>query len=140
MDINSLEVIQGQLPRRALTLVQEGAMIHTEELFENRRTCREKTAPAFATVILPTTSHDYSRNSAWVRRYTHGRSLETSLSKTTNLWHCSMFARTDSGIDSLAWISFSSKNTLMRPWPRSSMLLTQLLLRLAGHGPAPLYS
>jgi len=45
VDIGTLEVIEGQLPRRALNLVQEWAMIHTEELLENWRSCREKTTP-----------------------------------------------------------------------------------------------
>ena len=44
--IGALEVIEGQLPRRALNLVLERAMIHREELLEDWRFCREKTAPA----------------------------------------------------------------------------------------------
>jgi hypothetical protein len=46
VDIGTLEVIQGQLPRRALNLVQEWAMIHREELLEDWRFCRENMAPA----------------------------------------------------------------------------------------------
>jgi hypothetical protein len=45
VDINSVEVIQGQLPRRALNLVQEWAMIHREELLEDWRLCRENAPP-----------------------------------------------------------------------------------------------
>ena len=46
VDIGTLEVIEGQLPRRALNLVREWAMIHREELLEDWRFCRENTAPA----------------------------------------------------------------------------------------------
>ena len=46
VDIGTLEVIQGQLPRRALGLVQEWAMIHREELLADWGCCRDKTAPA----------------------------------------------------------------------------------------------
>ncbi len=46
IDINSLEVLQGQLPHRALSLVQEWAMIHRDELLEDWRLCRENTPPA----------------------------------------------------------------------------------------------
>jgi hypothetical protein len=45
ININTVEVIQGQLPRRALNLVQEWAMIHREELLEDWRLCRENAPP-----------------------------------------------------------------------------------------------
>jgi len=45
ININTGEVIQGQLPRRALNLVQEWAMIHREELLEDWRLCRENAPP-----------------------------------------------------------------------------------------------
>jgi hypothetical protein len=38
-------MIQGQLPRRALGLVQEWAMIHSAELLEDWRFCRDNKAP-----------------------------------------------------------------------------------------------
>ncbi len=46
IDIRTLKIIEGQLPRRALDLVQEWAMMHKEELFENWRLCRENSPPA----------------------------------------------------------------------------------------------
>jgi hypothetical protein len=46
IDLATLEVIQGQLPRRGLSLVQEWARIHSEELLEDWRLCRENTPPA----------------------------------------------------------------------------------------------
>ena len=45
IDIATLAVLQGQLPRRALNLVQEWAMIHREELLVDWRLCRENTRP-----------------------------------------------------------------------------------------------
>ena len=45
VDIGTLEVIAGQLPRRALILVREWAMMHREELMEDWRFCRENTTP-----------------------------------------------------------------------------------------------
>jgi hypothetical protein len=45
VNIGTLEIIEGELPHRALNLVQEWAMIHREELLEDWRFCREKTAP-----------------------------------------------------------------------------------------------
>ena len=45
VDIGTLEVIEGQLPRRALNLVREWAMMHREELLEDWRFCRENTVP-----------------------------------------------------------------------------------------------
>jgi len=35
VDIGTLEVIEGQLPRRALNLVREWAMMHREELLQD---------------------------------------------------------------------------------------------------------
>jgi hypothetical protein len=49
VDIGTLEVIEGQLPRlprRALNLVRERAIMHREELLEDWRFCRENTATA----------------------------------------------------------------------------------------------
>ena len=46
IDIDTGEVIQGELPRRALKLVQEWAIIHRGELLEDWRLCRENTSPA----------------------------------------------------------------------------------------------
>lgn len=45
IDINSRSVIKGELPRRALALAQEWAMIHRGELLDNWRLCRENVAP-----------------------------------------------------------------------------------------------
>jgi hypothetical protein len=45
INIGTLAVIEGQLPRRALNLVQEWAMIHKEELLEDWRLCRENAPP-----------------------------------------------------------------------------------------------
>lgn len=45
IEIGTLTIIEGQLPRRALNLVQEWAMIHSEELLEDWRLCRGKTPP-----------------------------------------------------------------------------------------------
>lgn len=46
IDIETLEVLEGRLPRRALNLVQEWAMMHREELVQNWQLCRDKAAPA----------------------------------------------------------------------------------------------
>ena len=46
MEIGTLEVIEGQLPRRALNLIREWAMMHREELLKDWCFCRENTAPA----------------------------------------------------------------------------------------------
>jgi hypothetical protein len=46
IDLGTLEVIEGELPRRALSLVQERGMIHKEELLEDWRLCRENSQPA----------------------------------------------------------------------------------------------
>jgi hypothetical protein len=45
IEIATQAVLQGQLPRRALNLVQEWAMIHREELLDNWRLCRENAQP-----------------------------------------------------------------------------------------------
>ena len=46
IDLGTLDVIQGQLPRRALNLIQEWVIIHREELLEDWRLCRENSLPA----------------------------------------------------------------------------------------------
>ncbi len=46
IEIGPLEVMEGQLPRRALTLVLEWAKMHKEELFEDWRLCRDNASPA----------------------------------------------------------------------------------------------
>jgi len=46
IDLGTLEVLYGELPRRALGLVQEWAMIHREELQEDWRLSRENALPA----------------------------------------------------------------------------------------------
>lgn len=46
IEIAALTVMQGQLPQRALTLVQEWAMMHREELELDWRLCRENPRPA----------------------------------------------------------------------------------------------
>jgi hypothetical protein len=46
IEISTLEVIQGELPSRALNLVQEWAKINREELLEDWRLCRENRQPA----------------------------------------------------------------------------------------------
>lgn len=46
IEIGTLTVMQGQLPRRALTLVQEWAMMHREELELNWHLCRDNARPA----------------------------------------------------------------------------------------------
>jgi hypothetical protein len=46
VEIATLEVLEGQLPRRALNLVREWARMHREELLEDWRFCRENTVPA----------------------------------------------------------------------------------------------
>jgi len=38
-------VIEGELPKRALALVEEWAIIHKAELIEDWRLCREKAQP-----------------------------------------------------------------------------------------------
>jgi len=45
IDIGTRQIIQGELPSRALNLVQEWAMIHREELEADWRLCRERALP-----------------------------------------------------------------------------------------------
>src|ERR1039458_5570818 len=45
VEIGALEVLEGELPRRALNLVREWAMMHREELLEDWRFCRENAVP-----------------------------------------------------------------------------------------------
>lgn len=44
--IDTLHVMEGELPNRALDLVREWAMIHREELREDWLLCRANAAPA----------------------------------------------------------------------------------------------
>ncbi len=46
IEIASLDILEGDLPTRALSLVREWAMMHREELLEDWRLCRENAAPA----------------------------------------------------------------------------------------------
>jgi hypothetical protein len=46
IDIETLEIIEGELPTRAFHLVREWAMMHKEELREDWRLCRENRVPA----------------------------------------------------------------------------------------------
>jgi hypothetical protein len=46
IDIATLTVMEGRLPLRALSLVQEWAMMHRGELLLNWEMCREKASPA----------------------------------------------------------------------------------------------
>jgi len=43
--IETIEVIEGELPNRALNLVREWAMIHKEELREDWQLCRTNAVP-----------------------------------------------------------------------------------------------
>jgi hypothetical protein len=45
IDIQTLSIRHGELPRRSLDLVQEWAMIHRAELLENWRLCSGLTPP-----------------------------------------------------------------------------------------------
>ena len=45
MDIGNLQVLEGQLPRRALNLVLDWAELHREELLNDWNLCRIKEAP-----------------------------------------------------------------------------------------------
>jgi hypothetical protein len=45
IDIRTLEVLKGEMPRRALALVLEWASLHQEELTEDWRLCKLKQAP-----------------------------------------------------------------------------------------------
>jgi hypothetical protein len=46
IDLRTLDVLEGELPHRALSLVLEWAMIHREDLLVNWQLCRENAAPA----------------------------------------------------------------------------------------------
>ncbi len=46
IDIATSGVLNGELPGRALNLVQEWAMMHKEELLMDWQLCREKSPPA----------------------------------------------------------------------------------------------
>jgi hypothetical protein len=46
IDLDTLDVTEGHLPGRGLSLVREWAMIHREELLEDWRLCRENAPPA----------------------------------------------------------------------------------------------
>jgi hypothetical protein len=46
INLETLDVIEGQLPGRGLSLVREWAMIHKEELLEDWRLCRANAVPA----------------------------------------------------------------------------------------------
>jgi hypothetical protein len=45
IDIITLSVIKGELPRRALELAREWAMIHKVELLDDWKLCRENAPP-----------------------------------------------------------------------------------------------
>jgi len=45
VDIRSLQILEGQLPRRALDLVLDWAELHREELLGDWNLCRAKQAP-----------------------------------------------------------------------------------------------
>lgn len=45
IDIRTLEIIRGSMPRRALALVLEWASIHREELMEDWKLCEMKQIP-----------------------------------------------------------------------------------------------
>jgi hypothetical protein len=45
INIRTLEVIRGKLPRRALTLVLEWASLHREELMEDWKLCESLQQP-----------------------------------------------------------------------------------------------
>jgi hypothetical protein len=45
LDIQTLELSQGKLPRRALSMVQEWAKTHRAELLEDWELCRQKQQP-----------------------------------------------------------------------------------------------
>ncbi|MBY0247219.1 MAG: DUF4160 domain-containing protein [Nitrospiraceae bacterium] len=45
VDIKNLQVLEGQLPRRALDLVLDWAELHRGELLSDWDLCREKQAP-----------------------------------------------------------------------------------------------
>ena len=45
IDLRTLDIIQGHLPRRALALVLEWAVLHRAELMENWERCQRKQLP-----------------------------------------------------------------------------------------------
>jgi hypothetical protein len=45
IDIRTLEVIKGNMPRRALSLILEWASMHREELMEDWNLCETKQTP-----------------------------------------------------------------------------------------------
>lgn len=45
IDIRTLEIMKGTMPRRALALVLEWASIHREELMENWKLCETRQTP-----------------------------------------------------------------------------------------------
>ena len=45
IDVETLSISEGHLPPRALSLVQEWAMIHKEELSANWQRCRDHAPP-----------------------------------------------------------------------------------------------
>lgn len=45
IDIRTLEVIRGSLPRRALLLVKEWGTLHQNELMEDWRLCENRQSP-----------------------------------------------------------------------------------------------
>ena len=46
INLETLDVMEGQLPGRGLSLVKEWAMMHREELLEDWRLCRRNAVPA----------------------------------------------------------------------------------------------
>ena len=46
ISLETLEIMEGNLPARSLILIREWAMIHKEELLENWRFCCQNAAPA----------------------------------------------------------------------------------------------
>jgi len=46
IEIDSLTVLRGELPRRAMALVQEWAMLHRQELWANWECARQGIPPA----------------------------------------------------------------------------------------------
>ena len=45
VDIETLKVIRGEMPRRALSLVLEWAFLHREELLEDWNLCEKRKSP-----------------------------------------------------------------------------------------------
>ncbi len=52
IEIRSLKVIRGSLPRRALVLVREWAQEHRDELLENWERCRRNESPRKITPLV----------------------------------------------------------------------------------------